>query len=138
MLFISHTTNFLSHLFHSRFESELGINLQDLECSVHTISSDVSFLLHFFGQSLTFLSTAHILISPELKSCSLPPQAPSYFPLLFSKLLFHVSMKSMGDMPRSNSEGISLLEKWFLLWKGLENYRGLSVRHICLPNAISE
>lgn len=32
----------------SPFESELGINQQDLECLVHTISSDVSFLISFF------------------------------------------------------------------------------------------
>lgn len=63
MLFISHTTNFLSHLPQfPLFESELGNNLQDLERLVHTVSHDTSQFLFFFfkcyfsffGRSLTF------------------------------------------------------------------------------------
>lgn len=56
MLFISHTTNFLSHLPQfPLFESELGNNLQDLERLVHTVSHDTSQFLFFF-LSVIFLS----------------------------------------------------------------------------------
>lgn len=49
MLFISHTTNFLSHLPQfPLFECELGNNLQDLERLVHTVSHDTSQFLFFF------------------------------------------------------------------------------------------
>lgn len=129
-LFISHATNSLSHLSGFPFESELGINLRDLERRTHTISSDEACFSIFpvFSVSLwPFLSATHTLTVP--KNCLHSP--------LFSRGLFCAPAKSNGDSPHSSSDCISVVKKGFFFSNGLENYKGLSVRHICLPNVIS-
>lgn len=124
---------------YSPFENELGINLQDLERLMHTISSDVPLFFLFFWSIYDLLSATHILISTKLKSCSVTP--PPH-PTPNSHFLFVLTTQFLGPNEilgryTTFKQGLNISGEEGVFVTGWKNYKGLSVRHICLPNVIS-
>lgn len=94
----------------------------------------------FFFLSVIFLSLVdpwpfeHLphLISTKLKSCSAP--LLTLLPLLLSSWLFFL----VAPWEIYRIHAVIEYQRWRRgFCNGVENYKGLSVRHICLPNVIS-